>query len=135
MDIFFTDPSDIPLPPDEVRIRQLQADPWSDGVRLRVYLELTPFQQRPNGEIVVLGADGEEIASISIIETIDPKMEFTLHLRGIEGDSTFNVIASIFYEEPTTEPEAETGSSPVSKERKVVDRAETTFSLPPSPAT
>lgn len=135
MDIFFTDPSDIPLPPDEVRIRQLQADPWSDGIRLRVYLELTPFQKRPNGEIVVLRSDGQEIASISIIETIDPKMEFTLHLRGIESDSIFNVIASIFYEQSATESEAEPGSSPVSKERKVVDRAETTFSLPASPAT
>ena len=42
MDIFFQDPTDIPLPPEEVRIRELTAEPWPDGRRVRVYVELTP---------------------------------------------------------------------------------------------
>lgn len=81
MDIFFSDPTAIPLPPDEVRVKELRAEPWPDKRRVRVYLEITPFQQRPNGNITITDAAGEEVASVSFIETIDPKMEFTIHLR------------------------------------------------------
>lgn len=105
MDIFFTDPTDIPLPPDEVRIRQLQAFAWPDGRRVSVSLHLTPFQKPPSGEISVTNAQGEELANISIIETVDPKMEFTLHLRGAEVISPLNVNAAIFYIKALPEPD------------------------------
>ena len=97
MDIFFTDPTDIPLPPDEVRIRQLVASPWPDGRRVSVSLYITPFQKPPSGEISITNAVGDELANISIIETVDPKMEFTLHLRGAEIISPLQVNASLFY--------------------------------------
>jgi hypothetical protein len=51
MDIFFADPSEVPLPPNEVRIRELNVEPWPDGNRLRVYLEVDPFQKRPNADL------------------------------------------------------------------------------------
>ena len=124
MDIFFTDPTDIPLPPEEVRIRKFLAQPWGDDVRVRVYLELTPFLKRPNGDIVVYNAQGEELANISIIETMDPKMEFTLHLRGAERVGPFSAAARIFYLEDAPEGE---DPPPDQRPRQVVDRAELTF--------
>jgi hypothetical protein len=44
MDIFFHDPTDIPLPPAEVRIRQFKGEPWPDGRRVKLTLELTLFE-------------------------------------------------------------------------------------------
>ena len=135
MDIFFQDPTDIPLPPGEVRIRQFQAEPWPDGRRVRVTLELTPFLKRPNGEIRITDSQGAEAANISIIETMEPKMEFTMHLRGDELHGPYTASARIFYLE---EPE-EAGEKPAQGESQeaeqpprqqvVVDRSEVTFDV------
>lgn len=128
MDIFFTDPSDIPLPPAEVRIRQFTAEAYPDGRRVRVYLELTPFQKRPSGEVILQDQQGGILASASIIETMDPKMELTLHLRGQAPTGEYQALARIFY----TAELAEEGSEDEIVQRpeaKLVDHAETTFSL------
>ena len=70
MDIFLQDPADIPLPPDEVRIRELRAEPYPDQRRVRILLETTPFQQRPNCEIQVMDEAEKMVASLSIIESM-----------------------------------------------------------------
>lgn len=101
MDLFFQDPTEVPLPPEEVRIRKLLVEPWPDGKRVRVYLELTPFQKQPNGEISILNNDGEEVATISFIETINPKMQFTMHLRNSETTGNYSVSALVFYSKLT----------------------------------
>ena len=74
MDIFFQDPSDIPLPPVEVRIRSLRAEPWSDQRRVHIYLELDPFQKRPNIEVVINDPEGREEARVDIVETMVRKV-------------------------------------------------------------
>jgi len=128
MDIFFTDPTDIPLPPNEVRIRSLRARVWPDGRRVRVDLEITPFLKRPNGEILISDAQGNELANISIIETMDPKMEFTLHLRGSDHQGPYRVDAMSFYNEETEQP-ADSEAPPEPSKQIVVDRAETAFDI------
>jgi len=130
MDIFFTDPTDIPLPPNEVHIRQLNAEPWPDGKRVRVYLEISPFQIKPNGEISISNQEGLEVASISIIETIDPKMEFTIHLRTADTKGTYQVKAEIFYYEKTDEELEDAEVLPISRPKIFVDHAETSFQIP-----
>lgn len=134
MDIFFQDPTDIPLPPEEVRIRELTAEPWPDGQRVRVSVELTPFQTRPNGEINISNEDEEEVASVSFIETIDPKMEFTLHLRTPETPGDYSVNAIIFYPILTNGQElGETQNQeplPLPQNIKVVDQSSTKFTIP-----
>jgi hypothetical protein len=129
VDIFFSDPTDIPLPPDEVRIRRFEVNPWPDGRRVRVYLELTPFQKRPNGEIRIINVAGDELASVSIIETMDPKMEFTLHLRGAELVGPCKLFASIFYLEEPTQPLEDDNQSFEQRKRLVVDQVEESFEL------
>lgn len=124
MDIFFQDPSVIPLPPNEVRIKTLRAEPWPDNRRIRVYLEITPFQKRPSGEIILINSFGEETSSISIIETIDPKMEFTLHIRGQQPTGEFTVRATIFYLEEPRVAEGESELPPDQPERNIVDQSD-----------
>jgi hypothetical protein len=135
MDIFFQDPTDIPLPPEEVRIRGLTAEPWPDGRRVRVSLELTPFQNRPNGEIDIRNDKEEEVSSVSFIETIDPKMQFTMHLRTLETEGEFTVSATVFY--PITENAEESEEENSNQESlllpdeiMVVDRSSVKFTIP-----
>jgi hypothetical protein len=127
MDIFFQDPTAIPLPPDEVRILELRTDPWPDNRRVRIYLELTPFQKRPNGEITINNPSGEEVASTSIIETMVPKMELTMHLRGTISSGQYEVSATIFYEELGESDEASAQIDP--PKRTIVDTARSIFNI------
>lgn len=129
MDIFFSDPSDIPLPPNEVRIRQFEAQPWQDKRRVHIFLEVTPFQKRPNGEINISNARGEELASVSIIEMIEPKMEFTVHLRGAELIGPCTAVVLISYPEEPESPGSGQESLPEPQKQLIVDRASANFIL------
>jgi hypothetical protein len=133
MDIFFQDPSEMPLPPGEVRIRALRADPWPDGRRVRIYLEVDPFQKRPSVDVVITDSQGDTVAQTSVIESMVRKMEFNMHLHADQPAGLYTVSAVLYYSDPFPEPEpkgqeteAETIHLP---ETKTVDRAETTFSV------
>ena len=135
MDIFFTDPTDIPLPPEEVRIRHFRAEPWPDKRRVRIYLEITPFQKSPNSEIEIRDADGNEVASLTIIETINPKMEMTIHLRGGEPAGFYTASAMVYYYEAEEQSASVKGGTadvplpPLPSKVKLVDQAETSFQI------
>jgi hypothetical protein len=137
MDIFFQDPTEVPLPPEEVRIREFRAEAWPDGRRVRVYLEVDPFQKRPNADILITDHLDRKLASASIIESMDRKMEITMHLRGEVTPGEHHVMAVLFYSQAIEEddpqeqpdsPEAEQQEPPKQK-IQVVDRAETQFSI------
>ena len=87
------------LPPQAVRFTELRIEPWPDGRRVRVHLELTPFQQRPNLEARILNHQGDEVASTTIIENMDIKLVFTMHIRSPETTNQFTLLASISYED------------------------------------
>lgn len=128
MDIFLSDPNEIPLPPQQVRILELKALPWQDGRRVQVYMELTPFQIRPNCEISITNVNGDELAFISIIESIGRKMEFTMHLRGAELTGPFSVSVILFYFE--VEARAAGDDTPLEPQKRlVVDQRNLTFIL------
>ncbi|KAF0108495.1 MAG: hypothetical protein FD146_1069 [Anaerolineaceae bacterium] len=79
MDAFFLDPDVERLPPEQTRILDLRAEPYPDGRRVRVGLELTPFQKRPDIELTLTDPDGQPAASASIVEPMGWKLELTLH--------------------------------------------------------
>jgi len=86
------------LPPQEVRIQGLRAEPWSeDGRRLRIHLDVTPFLERPDIEVTISNEHGESVSNISIIESIDAHMPFTMHLRGALVEGPLSLSASISY--------------------------------------
>lgn len=124
MDIFFADPSEVPLPPAEVRIRQLTADPSPDGRRVRVYFEVDPFQKRPNAELFIVDDDGNEAASVSIIESMSRRMELTMHLRHAHTGK-YILKAMLFYSKFEGQDTPIEDLQPI--EQSVVDTAETTF--------
>ena len=139
MDLFLQDPNDIPLPSDEVRIRELRVDPLPDNRRVRISLQITPFQMRPNIEIVVTNENEDESGSLTIIESIDPKMEFTVHLKDDEPNGQYTVSSQIYYYEDDQDTEAqesqlEEGIHQLPTNIKIVDHRQTTFVIENLPA-
>lgn len=135
MDINFHDPSDIPLPPEEVRIRELRVEPLPDQRRVRIFIEITPFQQKPNLEIKVLTESGHEAASLSIIEAIDYKMQFTVHLKDDSPSGEYIASLDIYYfeqEQSTQDPELITEGAihQLPELMKPVDQRQVAFSIP-----
>jgi hypothetical protein len=90
--------------PEETSIIQLSAQPYPDGYRLRVNLEITPFQIRPHIEVTLHDADGNEVASTNIVEPMSWKLEFTMHIRG-ELNNPYALSARLYYPDgPDREP-------------------------------
>ena len=123
MELFFLDPDDIPLPPAEVRIRELNAEPYPDGRRVRISLEVDPFQKRPNIDIMITNEAGKPVAIASIIESMTKKMEVTMHLRGTTIAGQYNVRAELYYRQNSEAENAEPTPPIITQ----VDLAETFF--------
>jgi hypothetical protein len=133
MDLFFADPSEVPLPPAEVRIQALKVDPYPDGRRLRVLLELDPFQKRPNADLILLDADGDELSSVYIIQSMTRRMELVMHLRR-PASGLLTLQVELYYgslPEPVTgEAGPASAAGPFEIERQVVDTRQVTFEIP-----
>ena len=128
MDINFTDLSEVPLPPQEVRIRDFGVEPYPDGKRLRLTLELTPFLKSPSSEITITDLLGNQVASANIIEIIDPKMQLTMHLRNPDPQGEFVVRVLIFYSE-SLEDITEDNQIISSPAREIVDERDLSFTI------
>jgi hypothetical protein len=127
MDIFFQDPTETPLPPNEVRIRALRAEPLEDGQRVRVFLETDPFLRRPSADLTISDAAGNRYSRVSIIESMTRKIELTMHLRGKAGGA-LRLEAELFY--PAALPEAGQIIDPELAEQKdVIDRQTIEFDI------
>jgi hypothetical protein len=104
MDIFFQDPDEVPLPPDEVRIREVFAEPWPDRRRVRVYLEFDPFQRRPSAELLIFNGQGDEVAQTNIVEAFTRKIELNMHLRESNPAGKY-ILKTLLYYIPKPEGE------------------------------
>lgn len=90
--------------PEETKITNLTAKPRPDGKRVLVNIAITPFQKRPSLQVKLQNANGEEVASTNILETMGFKLEFTMHIRG-EIQNPYTLIAKLYYfEGPSAEP-------------------------------
>ena len=96
MDFFFPEDGLNRMTPEETRIIALSAEPYPDGYRARVNIEVTPYQKRPYIEVTLNDGDGNEIASSSIVEPMSWKMEFTMHIRG-ELKNPYTLEAKLYY--------------------------------------
>lgn len=95
------------LPPAEVRITELRAEPWPDGQRVRVHVALTPFEQRPSLELAIQTSQGEEAASVSLIEVLTVRFVLTMHLRQSDPTGQYSLSARLYY------PDLEAGDQAV----------------------
>ena len=96
MDFFLPEDNHNRLVPEETNITSLSAQPYPDGYRLHVNIEMTPFQKRPHIEVLLRDADGEEVASSTIVEPLNWKIEFTMHIRG-ELNNPYTIEAKLYY--------------------------------------
>jgi hypothetical protein len=98
MEFFLNNPEIPRLPPDQTRLLELRAEPYPDGQRLRVVLDLTPFKERPYLELKLTDAGGAEAASASIVEPMAWKLELTLHIRNpTSRGGKYTLLASLSY--------------------------------------
>jgi len=105
MDFFFPEDNLNRMTPEETQITSLSAEPYPDGYRVRVNIQVTPFQKRPHIEVTLKDAKGDEIASTSIVEPMSWKMEFTMHIRG-ELNNPYTLDAKLYYPDgPSAEPQ------------------------------
>lgn len=129
MNIFFQDPNETRLPPEEVRLVEVKVIPQPNGNRVKIFLELTPFIKRPNVIVAITNASGKEVAHTNILEAILPKIEFTMHLRTPEHGGEYAVETSVYYQRMPAPDE--TSVEIQLPDPMVVDRHTMTFILPP----
>jgi hypothetical protein len=87
----------LPRPRADVRFTQVALRPYPDGRRMKLSFGLTPFAERPNVDITVTNLDGQEVASLSLIEAMDTSFDFTVHLRGPEPRGPHTLRLTLFY--------------------------------------
>ncbi len=98
MEFFLNDPNIQRVSPDQTRFVDLRAEPYPDGKKIRISLELTPFEKRPNIELSLLDSEGVDAGSASIIEPMGWKLELTLHNRKPAPEiGKYTLIASLSY--------------------------------------
>lgn len=104
MDFFLSKDGLTRATPEETKITSLIAKPRPDGRRVLVNIAITPFQKRPSLQVTLQNANGEEVASTSILETMGFKLQFTMHIRG-EIQNPYTLIAKLYYlDGPSAEP-------------------------------
>ncbi len=104
MDFFLPEDNLTRAVPEETKILSLSAEPYPDGYRLHVHIEVTPFQKRPYIEVTLHDSDGNEVGSTSIVEPLSWKLEFTMHIRG-EIKNPYSLHARLYFPDgPSQEP-------------------------------
>lgn len=101
MEFFFADPNLEYLPPADTRLVEISAELDPNGKRLRFMLNLTSFQQKPQLEISFNNSRGEIVATTSIVEPAETKLDLAMHIRKSlkDADSHFTLSATIYYPE------------------------------------
>jgi len=127
MDIFFNDPNIVRLPPEEVHLREVRITPQADSGRVKVYLELTPFQKRPDLSVSITSSSGKEAARTTILETMLTKLELTMHLREPEPGREYTMETIVYYQK-LPEPSEQEGEI-LLPEPMIVNRQKKTFIL------
>lgn len=99
MDIQFFDGDGAPASRDQVRIEQLEIQPYPDRFRVYIHVRVTPFLERPNLLLSLHDENDDVVTELSIIETMHHDMEFTMHIRNRPDPAgVYTLTADLFYE-------------------------------------
>jgi hypothetical protein len=105
MEFFFPENNLDRMSPDETKILSLTADPYEDGRRVRVNIEISPFEIRPHLEFTLTDMESQEISTASFVEPMTWKLEFTMHMRAEPADGPLDLEARLYYPDgPEAEP-------------------------------
>lgn len=98
MNFFNIDPNLTKFPPEETRILSLIVEPYDDGRRIHIFLEITPFEKPPFIEFNLTDADGADAGSASIIEPPRWKHELTMHIKNSPNlNGEFKLTSRLYY--------------------------------------
>ncbi len=86
-----------PLPPEKVRFLDVHVEPWPDGRRVRVHVEITRFDKPPTLEVIAENSKGETVAQVNIIETNAARLVFTIHLKDPEYQGEYVLKSRLYY--------------------------------------
>jgi hypothetical protein len=81
MGFFQIDPNVERMLPADTRLLNLRAEPHANGKRIKVSLDLTPFQQKPYLDLSLTDSSGAILATTSIVEPVNWNLELNLHIR------------------------------------------------------
>ena len=87
------------VPPEQVRFEELRPEPWPDGRRVRVHAAITPFLQPPHMAMTITDSEGREVSHVDVIENIDFKLVFTMHIRAEKVSGRYDLTARLFYDD------------------------------------
>jgi hypothetical protein len=99
MELSFVDSNEAPVPPEDVRVRELKVEPYPDGKRLALDMDVTPFQEAPDIAIRIQDQDDHLIASTDVVEARDPTMRLTIHIRGSTPKGLLTAVVEVHYQE------------------------------------
>lgn len=122
MEFFFPEDNLHRTPPEETKILSLAAEPYIDGRRVRVNVEMSPFEVRPHLEFTLTDSENKEISSASFVEPLSWKLEFTMHLRTKPADGPLDLTANLYYPDG---PEADPASVRIDLETPHQDSPQT----------
>jgi hypothetical protein len=106
MEFFFPEDNLKRSSPEETRILSLTVEPYEDLKRVRVNIEMSPFEVRPHLELTLTDKDSQEISTVSFVEPMAWRLEFTMHLRAEPADGPLELEARLYYPDgPEAEPE------------------------------
>ena len=98
---FYDDLDGGPRSRDEVRFNDLGLYVYEDGRRVALGFNLTPFLERPSILVRVTNGEGDEAASLSVIEAMEPNFNLTIHLRDSDTVDPYKVEAIVYYTSET----------------------------------
>lgn len=85
-------------PEESIHFEEIHVEPWPDGQRVRVHITLSPFTTRPNLEAVLCSLEGDELQRINIVENMDSRLVFTMHLRGASLPGRFRLTTIVYFD-------------------------------------
>jgi hypothetical protein len=100
----FDEPVEPRRPRDEVRIKDIRVQPGPDGRRVAIWIELTPFIDKPNLDIVLL-RDGEEVRSLAIVAAMQHQMQVTMHLPAHDPYGSYEARVDLTYDDQVYQSE------------------------------
>ncbi len=87
------------LDPLDVRILEIVAKPWSDWTRITFQIRILPFRLAPTLDLSITDDNDQVISEVTIIETPDNEIEFTMHIPKNEINNRMKLSAILKYEE------------------------------------
>jgi hypothetical protein len=94
---FFDDPTRGPISREDVRFNGIGLYLYEDRQRVAVGFDITPFTERPNIEVSVINEEGTEVASLIVIEALQPNFNLTMHIKDPTESEIYEVEANLYY--------------------------------------